>query len=142
MGEDRSHAGGAPGGAAAADATQPPAATVLRVAVEGGGCSGFQYRFQLDAAGPAPDDRRARRRPAPRCVARPELVGTDAPRRPGRRVFERDGARVAVDPTSFAFLRGATVHYAEELIRAAFTVRDNPNSESGCGCGSSFTAKA
>ena len=59
-----------------------------------------------------------------------------------RRVFERDGARVAVDPVSFGFLRGATVDYAEELIRAAFTVRSNPNSESGCGCGSSFAAKA
>ena len=77
-----------------------------------------------------------------RTAMRCQVVGTDALRCPGRRVFERDGARVAVDPTSFAFLRGATVHYAEELIRAAFTVRDNPNSESGCGCGSSFAAKA
>ncbi len=59
-----------------------------------------------------------------------------------RRVFERRGARVAVDPVSFAFLRGATVDYSEELIRAAFTVRDNPNTEHACGCGSSFAAKA
>ena len=57
-------------------------------------------------------------------------------------MFERDGARLAVDPVSYGFLRGATVDYAEELIRAAFVVRDNPNSETGCGCGASFAAKA
>lgn len=57
-------------------------------------------------------------------------------------MFEHGGARVAVDPVSFAFLKGATVHYSEELIRAAFLVKDNPNSEAACGCGSSFAAKA
>ncbi len=56
-------------------------------------------------------------------------------------MFERDGARVAVDAVSFGFLKGATVDYSEELIRAAFTVRDNPNTEASCGCGSSFAAK-
>ena len=56
-------------------------------------------------------------------------------------MFERDGARVAVDPVSFGFLRGATVDYSEELIRAAFLVRDNPNTEAACGCGTSFSVK-
>jgi Fe-S cluster assembly iron-binding protein IscA len=128
---------------AASSSGAPGAAPVLRVAVEGGGCSGFQYRFQLDGAGPAADDRRvgaaqlacalrgvADTRAAPRCASFP------------CRVFERDGARVAVDPVSFGFLKGATVDYSEELIRAAFTIRDNPNTEASCGCGSSFATKA
>lgn len=83
----------------------------LRVAVDGGGCSGFQYRFELSDT--APEDR----------------------------VFEHDGARVAVDPVSFGFLKGATVDYSEELIRASFVVKSNPQSASNCGCGSSFSAK-
>lgn len=57
-------------------------------------------------------------------------------------MFEREGARVAVDPVSLGFLRGATVDYSEELIRAAFLVKDNPNTEASCGCGSSFAAKS
>lgn len=85
--------------------------------------------------------RQARSSPAARGAVG-TCVGADTLSLLLRRVFERDGARVAVDPVSFGFLRGATVDYAEELIRAAFTVRSNPNSESGCGCGSSFAAKA
>lgn len=57
------------------------------------------------------------------------------------RVFEHAGARVAVDPVSLSFLRGATVDYSEELIRAAFLVRDNPNTAASCGCGTSFATK-
>jgi iron-sulfur cluster assembly accessory protein len=83
----------------------------LRVAVDSGGCSGFQYTFSLlDEPVPQKDDR----------------------------VFERDGALVLVDSVSFEFLKGATVDYSEELIRASFQIVDNPNTEQGCGCGTSF----
>lgn len=92
-------------------ASEAGAPAVLRVAVEGGGCSGYQYRFELDSA-----------------------VATD-------RVFENGGAWVAVDPVSYAFLKGATVDFSEELIRTSFTVKDNPNTEASCGCGTSFAAK-
>ncbi|XP_050048798.1 iron-sulfur cluster assembly 2 homolog, mitochondrial [Dermacentor andersoni] len=85
---------------------------VLRVSVEGGGCSGFQYRFQLEDQ-PAPDDV----------------------------LFERDGARVVVDSASLDLLRGATLDYHEELIRSAFRIVDNPQAERGCSCGASFTIK-
>lgn len=85
---------------------------LLRVVVEGGGCSGYQYEFRL--------------------------VHED---KPGDRVFERDGVKLVVDEVSFDFLRGATVDYTSDLIRAAFHVVGNPNAESSCGCGSSFAAK-
>lgn len=85
---------------------------MLRLSVEGGGCSGFQYSFELDAK-----------------------------QRPGDRVFERDGAKLVVDGISFPFVKGATVDYTEELIRSAFAVVTNPNSSASCGCGASFTAK-
>ena len=92
-----------------------PSRVILRVAVDGGGCSGFQYAFSLETSD--------------------EAIGpTDV-------VFERDGARVVVDDVSLAFVRGATVDYVEEMIRSSFVIGDNPNAESGCGCGVSFAAK-
>jgi iron-sulfur cluster assembly accessory protein len=81
---------------------------VLRVAVDGGGCSGFQYRFELIDA---PD-------------------GDDL-------VIARDGSRIAVDPVSVPFLKGSEVTFVDELIGAQFVVR-NPNAVSSCGCGVSF----
>jgi iron-sulfur cluster assembly accessory protein len=57
------------------------------------------------------------------------------------KVFEKDGVAVVVDTMSLGFLQGATIDYSEELIRASFQVVDNPNAESGCGCGASFVAK-
>lgn len=89
--------------------------TALRVVVESGGCSGFQYKFKLEAPPePARDDR----------------------------AFDMDGARVLVDEVSLDFLRGATIDYEREMVRSHFAVIDNPNTEDGCGCGVSFSAKA
>ncbi|MGE0047044.1 MAG: HesB/IscA family protein [Hyphomonadaceae bacterium] len=86
-----------------------PASAGLRVAVEGGGCSGFQYEIAIDPA-PKPDDE----------------------------IIELDGARLFVDPISMPFLAGSQVDWVEELIGAAFKVK-NPNAKSSCGCGVSFS---
>lgn len=85
---------------------------MLRLSVEGGGCSGFLYNFSLDDKQNSDD-----------------------------RLFEKDGATVVVDDISLSFVKGSTIDFSEELIRAAFTVATNPNAASGCGCGASFTAK-
>ena len=81
----------------------------LRVAVLAGGCSGFQYRFELDQAS-QPDDL----------------------------VIERAGAKVVVDPASLDLLAGAELDFTDELMGAHFAVR-NPNAKSACGCGTSFS---
>lgn len=81
---------------------------ILRLSVEGGGCSGFQYRFDLaDAA-----------------------EGDDT-------VSETDGVRLVVDSVSLDLVSGCTVDFVESLGGAAFKV-ENPNATAGCGCGSSF----
>ena len=86
-----------------------PGKTALRVAVEGGGCSGFQYQFDLvDEA--QPDDLR----------------------------IERDGAAALVDVVSLALLKGSEIDFVDELAGAEFRVR-NPNAKSSCGCGVSFS---
>ncbi|MET4896459.1 iron-sulfur cluster insertion protein ErpA [Sphingomonadaceae bacterium jetA1] len=82
---------------------------ILRLSVEGGGCSGFQYRFGL-ADAPDSDDV----------------------------VTETDGVRLVVDSISLDLVRGAEVDYVESLGGAAFRVT-NPNAASGCGCGTSFS---
>ena len=81
---------------------------VLRLAVDGGGCSGFQYRFEL-ADG---------------------IDGEDC-------VSETDGVRLVVDPISLELVEGSTVDFVESLGGAAFKV-ENPQAAAGCGCGSSF----
>ncbi len=81
----------------------------LRVAVEGGGCSGFQYKFDF-ADTPNADDI----------------------------VIERDGAKVVVDDMSLGFLEGSEIDYVDALIGAAFKIH-NPNATAGCGCGTSFS---
>ncbi|GIK48647.1 MAG: iron-sulfur cluster assembly accessory protein [Hyphomonadaceae bacterium] len=86
-----------------------PAGAGLRVAVEGGGCSGFQYEIKV-AQAPSADDL----------------------------VVERDGARLFVDPVSLPFLLGSELDWVDELIGASFKVK-NPNAASSCGCGVSFS---
>ncbi len=81
----------------------------LRIAVDGGGCSGFQYDISLDE--PAEGDT--------------ILKG-------------RDGERVVIDEVSLPFLANATIDYSEEMIGARFVI-DNPNVTSSCGCGTSFS---
>ncbi len=81
---------------------------ILRLSVEGGGCSGFQYKFEM-AEGPEGDDT----------------------------VSETDGVKLLVDPVSLDLLDGSVVDYVENLGGAAFRV-ENPNAAAGCGCGSSF----
>jgi iron-sulfur cluster assembly accessory protein len=85
------------------------AGTRLRLAVTGGGCSGFQYNFALDDT-PSDDDL----------------------------VLSRDGAVVLIDPVSLDFLAGAEIDFTDDLIGQAFKV-NNPNATSSCGCGTSFS---
>jgi iron-sulfur cluster insertion protein len=82
---------------------------LLRVAVEGGGCSGFQYNLDLVEAA-EPEDLR----------------------------IERDGAAAVVDDVSIAFLAGSVIDFVDELAGAQFRIR-NPNARSSCGCGVSFS---
>lgn len=99
----------AAGRVAAIAARQGKPGLMLRLAVDGGGCAGFQYRFGLEAA-PGEGD-----------VA-----------------VETGGVTMLIDPDSLPFLAGAEVDYVEKIGAAAFEVR-NPNAASGCGCGSSFS---
>lgn len=87
---------------------------LLRIAVEGGGCSGFKYVYEFEKDASMSDD---------------DIV------------FEQHGGKVVVDKESLEFIRGSTVDYEQEMIRSAFTVINNPNAASGCGCGTSFDLK-
>ena len=86
-----------------------PAGAGLRVAVEGGGCSGFQYEIAVAPAANSDDV-----------------------------VIERDGARLFIDPVSLPFLLGSEIDWVDELIGASFKVK-NPNAKTSCGCGVSFS---
>lgn len=92
----------------AAIAAKQAKPAILRLSVEGGGCSGFQYQFGL-AEGPEPDDT----------------------------VAQTDGVSLVVDPVSLELVSGCVVDFVESLGGAAFKV-ENPNATAGCGCGSSF----
>lgn len=96
-------------GRVAAIAAKQGKPAVLRLSVEGGGCSGFQYRFGL----------------------------ADAPEE-GDTVALRDGVVLVVDEMSLDLVRGSAVDFVESLGGSAFQVT-NPNAASGCGCGSSFS---
>jgi len=82
---------------------------ILRLAVEGGGCSGFQYRFGLAETAEEDDV-----------------------------IVETDGVKLVVDSMSMDLVRGGTVDFVDNLGGAAFRV-DNPNASAGCGCGTSFS---
>lgn len=90
-----------------AERQQKPA--ILRLAVDGGGCAGFTYKFEL-AADPESDDE----------------------------VVETGGVKLVVDPVSLDLVKGSAVDFVEDLGGATFRVT-NPNAQSGCGCGSSFS---
>ena len=81
----------------------------LRLAVSGGGCSGFQYNFSFDKARNADD-----------------------------RAFERDGVTLVIDEVSLDLVKGAEIDFVEDMMGASFQVR-NPNAASSCGCGNSFS---
>lgn len=82
--------------------------SVLRVAVDGGGCSGFQYSFTI-VDGPRPDDLS----------------------------IARDGATVVIDPMSVEYMRGSEIDFVDDLIGQSFKIH-NPNATASCGCGTSF----
>jgi iron-sulfur cluster assembly accessory protein len=86
-----------------------PAKSALRVAVNGGGCSGFQYEFSLESS--RNDDDLA---------------------------VERDGALVLIDSTSLVYMDGAEIDFVDDLIGQSFKV-NNPLAKASCGCGTSFT---
>ena len=88
---------------------QEPEGVFMRVAVTGGGCSGFQYDFCFDEARTVDD-----------------------------LVIEKAGATVLIDPVSLDFLRGAEIDFVDEMIGASFKIR-NPNATASCGCGTSFS---
>src|SRR5687768_2977921 len=82
----------------------------LRVFVQGGGCSGFQYGLMIEESGGV-----------------------------GDQLFESNGVRLFVDPVSVSYLRGAEVDFVDTITGGGFTIK-NPNATSTCGCGSSFSA--
>jgi iron-sulfur cluster assembly protein len=85
--------------------------SVLRIAIQGGGCSGFQYALGFDRG---PQD--------------------------GDNEIEMNGVRVVIDPFSAPYLAGAEIDYVDALMGAGFAI-NNPNVQAACGCGSSFQAK-
>ena len=99
----------------------------LRVYVDAGGCSGFQYKFELKYE--TPSDEESLIDPQDDVVITASL---------------RDGSlvtRVVIDDASLDLLRGSKVDFIQEMIRSSFAVVENPQSESACGCGSSFAVK-
>lgn len=86
-----------------------PQTPLLRVSVEGGGCSGFQYKFDL-VGDKAADDL----------------------------VLEKNGATVLIDPVSVQYMQGAEIDFIDDLMGAAFKIK-NPQATASCGCGTSFS---
>ena len=83
--------------------------TMLRVSVEGGGCSGFQYKFDMERA----------------------QAGDDV-------AIRRDSAVVLIDPVSLGYLAGSEIDFVDDLIGSSFRI-DNPQAKASCGCGTSFS---
>ena len=86
-----------------------PSGSMLRISVNGGGCSGFQYGFDIDSN-----------------------------RQPDDIILERDGAMVLVDETSLQFLKGSVVDFVDDLMGQSFKI-ENPQATASCGCGTSFS---
>ena len=86
-----------------------PQGAMLRVSVEGGGCSGFQYKFDIE-----------------RAKAEDDLV------------LAREGAVVLIDPVSVNYMAGSQIDFVDDLIGASFRI-NNPQAKASCGCGTSFT---
>lgn len=89
--------------------SKEPTGTALRVSVSGGGCSGFQYGFDLSQVRDADDI-----------------------------VVERDGAVVVIDPVSLPYMGGSEIDFVDDLIGQSFQIH-NPNATASCGCGTSFS---
>ena len=89
---------------------QQPDKTALRVSVEGGGCSGFSYKFDLVDGGPNADDL----------------------------VLARDGATVLIDELSLVYMQGSVIDFVDDLMGQSFQIK-NPNAVASCGCGTSFS---
>jgi iron-sulfur cluster assembly accessory protein len=89
--------------------SREPAGAMLRVSVEGGGCSGFQYKFDVER----------------------ERADDDL-------VLGGDKATILIDPVSVGFLAGSEIDFVDDLIGAAFKI-NNPNAKTSCGCGTSFS---
>ena len=87
----------------------------LRILVEGGGCSGFQYNFDI--------------------IPLEEIDGEEGI------IFEKDGIKVVSDEMTLEMINGSTIEYKDEMIRSSFEVTNNPLADSGCSCGVSFTPK-
>jgi iron-sulfur cluster assembly accessory protein len=87
-----------------------PAGTALRVSVEGGGCSGFQYRYDLVQEEPSGDDV----------------------------VLRRDGALVLIDNVSLEYMGGSQIDFVDDLMGQSFQIK-NPHAQASCGCGTSFS---
>jgi iron-sulfur cluster assembly accessory protein len=90
-------------------AAAEPKSPMLRVSVEGGGCSGFQYKFDLVGARDADDI-----------------------------IIERDGATVLIDPVSLPYMAGSQIDFVDDLMGATFRI-NNPNATASCGCGTSLS---
>lgn len=86
-----------------------PAGSMLRVSVEGGGCSGFQYKFDVER----------------------ERADDDI-------VIDRNGATVLIDPVSLNYMAGSEIDFVDDLIGASFKI-NNPQAKTSCGCGTSFS---
>lgn len=94
----------------AAILSETPDKSALRISVEGGGCSGFSYKYDLVDTAPEADDL----------------------------VFERDGGRIYIDAISLVYMGGSRIDFVDDLMGQSFQI-DNPNAVASCGCGTSFT---
>ena len=104
-----------------------PEAVFLRVFVDSGGCSGFQYKFEIDFDDGGGIDMEQD------VIFTVTAQGADHP---------LTSARVVIDSASLDMIKGSTLDYTREMIKSSFVVLSNPQSEQACGCGSSFAVKA